>query len=149
MAQSRGTMAETAMVESEDPDLHALGFTQSDLSSVRRLVEEGAAAAGLAPERIADVVFAVNEIATNALRHGGEPASIRVWHDAGRLLCEVKDSGKAIPESLSAGLKPKIGPGGGFGLWTARQLCEAIEFRADSSGTVVRVHASASPSPTD
>jgi serine/threonine-protein kinase RsbW len=137
MEQSRGTL-----VESDDPELLALGFTQSDLSSVRRLVEEEATAAGLPPERIADVVFAVNEIATNALRHGGEPASIRVWHQTGRLLCEVRDSGKGMPESIAPGLKPKIGPGGGFGLWAARQLCEAIEFRADSSGTVVRVHAS-------
>jgi serine/threonine-protein kinase RsbW len=137
MEESGGTL-----VESADPEVLARGFTASDLSSVRRLVEDEAAAAGLPPERIADVVFAVNEVATNAIRHGGEPASIRVWHYPGRLLCEVKDSGKAIPESLSAGLKPKIGAGGGFGLWAARQLCEAIEFRADSSGTVVRVHAS-------
>jgi serine/threonine-protein kinase RsbW len=131
------------LVESADPELLALGFTQSDLGSVRRLVEEEATAAGLPPERISDVVFAVNEIATNALRHGGEPASIRVWHQAGRLLCEVRDSGKVTPESVSAPrLKPKIGSGGGFGLWAARQMCEAIEFRADGSGTVVRVHAS-------
>jgi anti-sigma regulatory factor (Ser/Thr protein kinase) len=131
------------LVESADPDLLALGFTASDLASVRRLVEEEATAAGLPPERISDVVFAVNEIATNALRHGGEPASIRVWHQAGRLLCEVRDSGKVTPNSVAAPrLKPKIGSGGGFGLWAARQLCEAIEFRADKSGTVVRIHAS-------
>jgi serine/threonine-protein kinase RsbW len=131
------------LVESADPELLALGFTRSDLGSVRRLVEEEATAAGLPPERISDVVFAVNEIATNALRHGGEPASIRVWHQAGRLLCEVRDSGKVTPESVATPrLKPKIGSGGGFGLWAARQMCEAIEFRADSSGTVVRVHAS-------
>jgi serine/threonine-protein kinase RsbW len=131
------------LVESADPELLTLGFTRSDLGSVRRLVEEEATAAGLPPERISDVVFAVNEIATNALRHGGEPASIRVWHQAGRLLCEVRDSGKVTPESVATPrLKPKIGSGGGFGLWAARQMCEAIEFRADSSGTVVRVHAS-------
>ena len=99
------------MNESPDPELLALGFTQSDLSSVRRLVEDEAAAAGLPPERIADVVFAVNEIATNALRHGAQPASIRVWHQTGRLLCEVRDSGKGLPESVATGLKPKIGPG--------------------------------------
>jgi anti-sigma regulatory factor (Ser/Thr protein kinase) len=136
MERSRGTL-----VESPDPELLALGFTRSDLSSVRRLVEEEATAAGLPPERIADVVFAVNEIATNALRHGGEPASIRVWHQAGRLLCEIRDSGKGMPEPLRPG-KPALSAGGGFGLWAARQLCEAIEFRADGSGTVVRVHAS-------
>jgi serine/threonine-protein kinase RsbW len=136
MDRSRGTL-----VESADPELLALGFTRSDLSSVRRLVEDEATAAGLPPERIADVVFAVNEIATNALRHGGEPASIRVWHQAGRLLCEIRDSGKGIPEPLAPG-KPALSSGGGFGLWAARQLCEAIEFRADGSETVVRVHAS-------
>jgi serine/threonine-protein kinase RsbW len=136
MERSRETL-----VESADPELLALGFTRSDLSSVRRLVEEEATAAGLPPERIADVVFAVNEIATNALRHGGEPASIRVWHQAGRLLCEIRDSGKGMPESLQPG-KPALSAGGGFGLWAARQLCEAIEFHADGSGTVVRVHAS-------
>jgi len=129
------------LVESPDPELLALGFTRSDLSSVRRLVADEATAAGLPPERIADVVFAVNEIATNALRHGGEPASIRVWHQAGRLLCEIRDSGKGMPEALAPG-KPALSSGGGFGLWAARQLCEAIEFRADGSGTVVRVHAS-------
>jgi serine/threonine-protein kinase RsbW len=129
------------LVESPDPELLALGFTRSDLCSVRRLVEDEATAAGLPPEQIADVVFAVNEIATNALRHGGEPASIRVWHQAGRLLCEIRDSGKGMPEALAPG-KPALSSGGGFGLWAARQLCEAIEFRADGSGTVVRIHAS-------
>jgi serine/threonine-protein kinase RsbW len=128
--------------ESGDQDLLALGFTESDLSLVRRLVEREATEAGLPPERIADVVFAVNEVATNALRHGGEPATIRIRHQAGRLLCEVKDSGGGIPASLSTGGRPAVGPGGGFGLWAARQMCEAIEFRPEPSGTVVKVRAS-------
>jgi serine/threonine-protein kinase RsbW len=137
MAQRMGPTIGTA-----DPNLLALGFTRSDLARVRRLVEQEAAEAGLPPERIGDVVFAVNEVATNALRHGGEPASIRIWHQAGRLLCEVRDPGAAIPASPGGNAKPAIGSGGGFGLWAARQMCEGIEFRSDRSGTVVRVHAS-------
>jgi serine/threonine-protein kinase RsbW len=137
MLAERGDLAERS-----DPKHLALGFTEADLSAVRRLVEDEAAAAGLPPERISDVVFAVNEVASNAIRHGGEPASISVWHQTGRLLCEVRDSGRGKPEALAPGLRPKIGPSGGFGLWAARQMCEAIELRADGSGTVVRIHAS-------
>lgn len=120
-----------------------LGLAPRGLFEVRRLVERKAREAGFPPERVEDVVFAVNEVATNALRHGAQPARIRVLHDRGHLICEVSDSGSRIINPMAGRKPPAIKTAGGLGLWAARQMCEAIEFRSSSSGTVVSVHATA------
>jgi anti-sigma regulatory factor (Ser/Thr protein kinase) len=120
-----------------------LGLAPRRLHEVRRLVERKATEAGFPQERVEDVVFAVNEVATNALRHGDQPARIRVWHDGGHLICEVTDAGGRILNPMAGRKEPAIKEAGGLGLWAARQMCEAIEFRSSSSGTVVSVHASA------
>jgi anti-sigma regulatory factor (Ser/Thr protein kinase) len=120
-----------------------VGLAPRRLYEVRRLVERKAREAGFPPDRVEDVVFAVNEVASNALRHGGQPARIRVWHNGGHLICEVTDSGGAIINPMAGRKPPVIKEAGGLGLWAARQMCEAIEFRSSSAGTVVSVHASA------
>ena len=43
----------------------------SPLRHLRKLVSSRATAAGLRPERAADIVLAVHEVAANSLRHGG------------------------------------------------------------------------------
>ena len=45
-------------------------FGAATLSGLRGAVQEGAAAAGLASERVIDVVLALHELAANVIRHG-------------------------------------------------------------------------------
>ena len=58
------------------------------------LVARHATAAGLDPTLAADLVLAVDEVATNSLRHGGGRGMLRIWRDGGALVCEVRDAGR-------------------------------------------------------
>ncbi|MGH9016765.1 MAG: anti-sigma factor RsbA family regulatory protein [Acidimicrobiales bacterium] len=124
-----------------DPPRHtpAMAFDSSGLSDVRRAVRAAAAAAGLAPSRVADAVLAVNEVATNSLRHGGGGGHLRVWSADMAFVCEVSDSG-SISEPMVGRRRPTIGAGGGRGLWIVNQLCDLAQVRSTPTGTTVRMH---------
>src|SRR4029453_12727343 len=55
----------------------ALSFELASLAELRGLVAGHAEAAGLDPARTADLVLAVDEVATNSLRHGGGRGTLR------------------------------------------------------------------------
>src|SRR5580698_8204187 len=73
---------------------HSLRFQTENLREVRRVVAAEAAHAGLSPARSADLVLAVNEIATNSLLHGGGCGTLWVWSEPEAVLCEVHDAGR-------------------------------------------------------
>ena len=110
------------------------------LSSLRELVQGQAWEAGVAVGRIADIVLAVDEVATNALVHGAEPAVVRVWREPGELVFEVSDAGAGIDDPVAGQLLPSGDAAAGRGLWTARQLCDSVEFRRNPSGVAVTLH---------
>ncbi|HZU60924.1 MAG TPA: sensor histidine kinase [Solirubrobacteraceae bacterium] len=125
-----------------DPPANAasLAFGLQELSSVRTLVSARAMMAGMAPDRVNDLVLAVNELATNTIRHGGGRGILRVWRAASRLVCQIEDSGH-IADPLAGRRVPRPEVAGGVGLWTVNQLCELVEIRSGSGGTTIRVHA--------
>ena len=47
----------------------------------------------LGPDRTADLVLAVTEVATNSVRYGGGHGALRIWRDDNSLICEVRDRG--------------------------------------------------------
>jgi len=118
--------------------LEEMTLTIDGLATMRRLVSSRAAEFGLKLRRIADIILAVNEIATNSLRHGREPASLRLWTSNGDLICEVSDAG-CIEEPLAGRHRPAPGQDAGYGLWLANQLCDLVQMRSFPNGTVVRV----------
>ncbi|MGH9103009.1 MAG: anti-sigma factor RsbA family regulatory protein [Acidimicrobiales bacterium] len=124
------------------PPAHAeaLAFHHQDLAGLRRLVTEHAEGGGLAAGRVAELVLAVNEVATNSLVHGGAAGTLRVWWDAWSLVCEVSDRGH-IADPLAGRIRPISGALGGRGLWLANQLCDLVELHSGQWGTVVRLHA--------
>jgi anti-sigma regulatory factor (Ser/Thr protein kinase) len=116
-----------------------LGFGSGSLAELRQLVSRRAAAAGLDPVRVADLVLAVDELATNSLRHGGGRGTLRIWRDAGALVCEVRDAGH-IEDPLVGRERPALDRDGGRGLWMVNQLCDLVQLRSFPTGAVVRVH---------
>jgi anti-sigma regulatory factor (Ser/Thr protein kinase) len=116
-----------------------LGFGAGSLAELRALVAEHAAAAGLDTARAADLVLAVDELATNSLRHGGGRGTLRIWRDDGALVCEVRDAGR-IEDPMAGRERPAPDRDGGRGLWMVNQLCDLVQLRAFPSGAVVRVH---------
>ena len=116
-------------------------FTREDLALVRTFVSEHAAAAGFAEERVSDLVLAVNELATNSMRHGGGRGLLSVWRENGTFLCEVHDRGR-ITDPLAGRELPLDRRGGGRGLWLVNHLCDLVQVRSSEAGNVIRLHMS-------
>lgn len=117
----------------------AHGFGSGSLAELRALVARHAVAAGLDQARAADLVLAVDELATNSLRHGGGRGTLRIWRDDGALVCEVRDAGR-IEDPLVGRSRPALDRDGGRGLWMVNQLCDLVQLRSFPSGAVVRAH---------
>jgi anti-sigma regulatory factor (Ser/Thr protein kinase) len=123
------------------PPVHsaAIAFELQDLSAVRALVSEHARRAGLRSERVHDLVVSVNELATNAVRHGPGHGTAWVWGEPAELICQVQDDG-FISDPLAGSRIRSPDAAGGVGLWLVNQLCDLVEVRSCALGTTVRVH---------
>jgi anti-sigma regulatory factor (Ser/Thr protein kinase) len=115
-----------------------------DLRGLRRDLAARAADARLPPgsePALEDFLLAVDEMTTNALRHGRPPVDLRLWADADRLVCTVTDRGSGLQDPF-IGYGPAHGDDlslGGMGLWLARQLCDHVDITATDDGVRVRL----------
>lgn len=116
-----------------------LPFAHGDLFAVRRFARECAAAAGLAPERVDDVVMAVNEAATNAIEHGGGGGTVRVWTEHGSMVVEVRNAGGPPLHGDAGRTPPDPRQPRGRGLWLIRSLTDLFDVRPGPIGSVVRM----------
>jgi anti-sigma regulatory factor (Ser/Thr protein kinase) len=121
-------------------DAAAMTFGLQELAHVRALVGSRATSAGMSPGRVSDLVLAVNELATNSVRHADGRGLVRVWRTPSTTVCQVEDCGH-ITDPLAGRRVPRSDATGGVGLWTVNQLCELVEVRSSPGGTTVRVHA--------
>jgi anti-sigma regulatory factor (Ser/Thr protein kinase) len=108
------------------------------LTSLRAAIARRGTRAGLTPERREDLVLAVNELATNSIRHGGGAGTLTIWETSSALVCEVTDSGQ-LDHPLAGRELPRLGQVGRYGLWLVNQLCDLTEQRALQRGNLVRV----------
>jgi serine/threonine-protein kinase RsbW len=115
-------------------------FDRDAVTETRHGVAACAAGAGLAGPRLEAFVLAVNEIMTNAVRHGGGYGRIRLWGMAAGLVCEISDAGPgAPPERFNGHRLPPTTATGGRGLWLARHLCDTFDADSGGTGTTVRM----------
>jgi serine/threonine-protein kinase RsbW len=126
------------MPEGSGDQVDEMDFTVDHLPGVRRFVAAHARESGLDEESVGDLVIAVNEIATNGVRHGSPNAELRMWTSDGRLIAEIRDEGRWIP-SAAGEAPPSSEAEGGMGLWVTRQICSAVHITADERGTIVRL----------
>jgi anti-sigma regulatory factor (Ser/Thr protein kinase) len=110
-----------------------------DLAELRRFVRAHAELAALDDDRIADLLIAATEAAANTLLHGGEPGILRIWRQAGDLVCEIADAG-CIEDPLVGRRVPDARAEGGRGLWLINQLCDLVQLRPAVDGLTVRLH---------
>jgi anti-sigma regulatory factor (Ser/Thr protein kinase) len=113
-------------------------FDMGTISAVRAFVRERAA--GLEGERLSDLLVAVTEAATNSVRHGGGSGILRIWREAGQLVCEVRDTGRIIDPLAGRRRPPSARISGGWGLWLTNALCDLVQLRTSAGGTTVRLH---------
>ncbi|MFZ1994013.1 MAG: sensor histidine kinase [Solirubrobacteraceae bacterium] len=109
------------------------------LLELRRAIAQDPALRSLSPERRSDLVFAVNEAASNAVKHGNETCITRIWHDEGEIVSEVS-SLSGIDDVMAGRRRPAADALGGRGLWLINQLCDLVEMRSDTSGMTLRMH---------
>ncbi|KGM13226.1 sensor histidine kinase [Cellulomonas bogoriensis] len=115
-----------------------LAFGAEGLGPVRRLIHRHAVAAGLDPARGDDLVLAVNELAANSLDHGDGGGTVHVWPEDGALVVEVRDGGH-LTDLMAGRTAPATDQRRGRGLWLVHQLCDLVQVRTGSGGTVVRI----------
>ncbi len=116
-----------------------LAFACGSLARLRRLVSNWATEQALGVEPTEELVLAVDELATNSIRHGGGSGTLRCWREADVLLCEVQDAG-SIAEPLVGRSRPAPESLSGRGVWLVNQLCDLVQIRSLPTGGVVRVH---------
>jgi anti-sigma regulatory factor (Ser/Thr protein kinase) len=117
-------------------------FGLSDVTTLRHAVSRHAAAAGLAGQRLQDFVLVVNELITNAVRHGGGRGHLRLWCRDGVIWGEVTDRGPGMSGTAVDGHRlPPVSSVGGRGLWLARRMSDAITIDTGPRGTRATVSA--------
>jgi anti-sigma regulatory factor (Ser/Thr protein kinase) len=107
-----------------------------DLAAVRAFVSAGAMARGLPAHRVELLALAVSELTTNTLQHSTGGGRVRVWAQAGRLICEVVDQGsmRALGRPM-----PSSDAVRGRGLAIVERICDEVSIAAVPEGTVVRI----------
>jgi anti-sigma regulatory factor (Ser/Thr protein kinase) len=88
-----------------------------------------------------DLLLAIDEMCSNAVRHGAPPVDLRLWASAERAVCTITDRGAGIADPF-AGYGPAHGDDlsrGGMGLWLARQLCDHVDVTSGAGGLTVRL----------
>ena len=89
---------------------------------------------------VEDFLFAVNEVVTNAVRHGQPPVVVQLWVTSQRFLCAVTDQGPGFSDPLTGYVAPDDEfPQGRVGLWLVRQLCDDLSTVRNARGFTVRL----------
>jgi anti-sigma regulatory factor (Ser/Thr protein kinase) len=126
------------------PGALAYPFDRDNLLELRGKIARFATAVGLATARATELVTAANEVATNSLEHGGGAGAVRMWRTKEYVICEVHDTGD-YRHPLADRERPGENPGDARGLWLANQLCDLVQIRTFTDGTVVRLHVNLEP----
>ncbi len=109
------------------------------LSALRHAVSEDPIVARMRIPRRADLVFVVNEAATNAIRHGDGRIRARLWRDAAGVVSEVRCTA-AIADAMAGRRRPSADPASARGLWLINHICDLVELRTGDEGTALRMH---------
>ncbi len=128
---------ELAMLANE---VGRLDFDARTLAALRAMVTLRADEAGLDRRRANDLVLAVNEIASNSIRHSpGKRGELTLWVEPDAIVCEVRDDGE-LSDPMLGRSRPGLAQFDGRGLWVVNQVCDLVEVRRRAGGgTVVRV----------
>jgi anti-sigma regulatory factor (Ser/Thr protein kinase) len=113
----------------------------SDFIGLRHAVAAELDRAPAPRDAVEDFLLAVDEMTSNAMRHGGPPVSLRLWVADDRIVCTISDHGPGWDDPF-AGYGPAHGEDlsrGGMGLWLARQLCDHVDISSDGAGARVRL----------
>lgn len=111
---------------------------------IRNYVGAVAREIGFSEAGVRDILIAVSEAATNALKHGSpqgdrDEIGVRCHLEADRLVIEVMDRGNGFdPLSVPVPIAEQMREGG-MGVFFMRTLMDEVSFDCGSGGTTVRL----------
>jgi serine/threonine-protein kinase RsbW len=114
-------------------------FTAEEITDLRHDLRHHAETAGLTGDALDDFVAAVNELVTNAVRHGGGQGSLRLTRDSETLIADVSDRGEGFAGRLPAPAAPPADVPGGRGILLARRLTDTLMISDGPDGVTVTV----------
>jgi anti-sigma regulatory factor (Ser/Thr protein kinase) len=118
-------------------------FDVDTLRELRKAVLAEAVAAGMPDDRATEVMFAVHELAVNAVRHGGGAGRAWMRVVAGKLHCRVSDAGPGrVGGSVRRGGTGTGKPWPferGHGLWLVRNAADQVSVASGLGGSQVTV----------
>jgi anti-sigma regulatory factor (Ser/Thr protein kinase) len=114
-------------------------FDADGLPDARHFAVAQAVRLGLSGTRLEDLTLAAAELTTNSVVHGGGTGTVRIWAEAGQVVCEVRDHGH-LSDPL-AGRRPAARDQlGGRGLLLVHYLADLVRMHTGPAGTVVRCY---------
>ena len=115
-------------------------FTAAGVAPLRRQVTDLAGHAGVVEEALPGFALAVQELMTNAIRHGGGWGRVRIHRDAVTLLCTVTDRGPGIGGNLAElGVLPPPQASSGRGLFLVRQMTDGLDLGSGPGGLTATI----------
>jgi anti-sigma regulatory factor (Ser/Thr protein kinase) len=116
-------------------------FDVGGLTALRHAVTTCAADCGLVGVDLENFIVGVNEIAMNAVHHGGGRGTLELWVTDADVTCVIIDDGRGIPADVLDGdrLLPPPSTLAGRGLRVARLLCDDMVIATGATGTTVRL----------
>jgi anti-sigma regulatory factor (Ser/Thr protein kinase) len=132
----------TSLPSSTPQAAHLLtrAFTRHQLGSLRHEVQTAATGHGVAGVALYRLIAAVNEVTTNAVRHGGGRGRLMLWWLGDRLVCRVVDTGPGLSAHQPLRLvRPAFDALNGRGLWLVRHSCGALAVDSGDTGTRVTI----------
>lgn len=118
-------------------DRYEVDIAARGLAGTRAFVREIARRMSLDEERTADLTLVINELATNAVVHGGGGGRLALWNEDGRVVGELVGG---APFQLSVPrVEPAVQQESGLGLWLVERLAQRMSIRERSGQSVVRI----------
>ncbi|MFG1997580.1 anti-sigma factor RsbA family regulatory protein [Spirillospora sp. NPDC048911] len=113
-----------------------LDFDIDNLVQAREVAARIATRAGLPPATVGDLEIAVNELASNSVRHGGGRGTLRVWADSA-LVCQISDAGH-LTDPLAGREPVGLGGNGGRGLLMVNHIADLLRVHTGPDGTTIQ-----------
>ncbi|NUR91585.1 MAG: ATP-binding protein [Nonomuraea sp.] len=110
-----------------------------DLATTRERIRDFAEVSSMSPERIGDLILAVNEGVTNVLDHAGGRGELTLRSDDDGLTVVIADDTDLL---TSAHLRREPGetPTRGMGLWIIQQLCDLVTVEHTGGRSVLSLY---------
>ncbi len=112
-------------------------FDADGLYALRAALAVHADHLGASREQVERLLIVGDELAANAIRHGGGSGRLRMWRDGDLVRCQISDRGPGMRDTAAGSRRPKPTALGGRGLWIVGRLCEDLVIESGPRGTTV------------